>query len=495
MSTKRQADSSQKSTSEPVSLLDSITSRMPKAIEKDEAQDLVANVIQRATQGTVVWDKTVTRTIRAAISKLDEQLSLQLAEIMHQEAFQKLEGSWRGLHHLVSNTTTNKELKLKLLNVGKQELYKDLDDAIEFDQSVFWKKIYETEFGTAGGEPFGAIVGDYEFSKHPEDIELLTKISGVCAGAHCPFISAADPKLFDLESWTELSEPRDIEKIFMGKKHIAWNAFRDTEDSRYVTLVLPRVLARLPYGRNTKKTEEFAYEEFEVDASGDAGQTDHGKYCWMNASYVLGANLTNAFHETGWCTRIRGVKNGGKVEGLPVHNFISDDGDFDTKCPTEIAITDRREAELSKEGFLPLCHFKNTDYSVFFGGQTCQRPKKYTQDDATANAAISARLPYMMAVSRVAHFLKCIARDEIGSFKERKDMEDFLKRWISEYVALGDPDDTVKAEKPFAEAEVTVEEVPGSPGSYRAVALLRPWLQMEELTTSLRLVAKLPKKV
>jgi len=495
MSAEQQAEQSAAASEEAVSLLDQITSAMPKAVEKDEAEDMIRNLVGAAMKGSVVWDKSVTKTIRQAISQIDGKMSEQLAQIMHHEQFQKLEGSWRGLHHLVMNSETSKTLQLRMLNITKREVFKDLDKAVEFDQSQLFKKMYEEEFGTPGGEPYGSLIGDYEFTNHPEDIDLLEKISGVCAAAHCPFISAAEPKLFGLESWTDLSKPRDIEKIFMSKKHTKWNSFRDSEDSRYVTLVLPRVLARLPYGESTKPVEEFSYEEFELDDTGQGKPADHNDYCWMNAAYVMGTNMTRAFAETRWCTAIRGMENGGQVEGLPVHNFISDDGEEDSKCPTEIGITDRREAELSKEGFLPLCHYKNTDYSVFFGAQTCQRPKVYDDPDATANAAISARLPYIMAASRIAHFLKCIARDKIGSFMERQDMEDFLKRWIANYV-LDDPKSSaeMRAKYPLAEAEIKVEEIPGAPGSYNAVAHLRPWLQLEELTTSLRLVAKLPKK-
>lgn len=495
MSTEQEKSTATQTTEQTVSLLDQITSAMPRAVERDEAQDMIKNLIGAAMQGTLVWDKSVTKTIRQAIKQIDDRMSRQLAAVMHHEQFQKLEGSWRGLNHLVMNTETSKQLKLRMLNLSKRELFKDLDKAVEFDQSQLFKKLYEDEFGMPGGEPFGAMIGDYELTNHPEDIDLLEKISGVCAAAHCPFISAAHPELFGFENWTDLTKPRDIEKIFMGKKYTKWNSYRNSEDSRYVTLVLPRVLARLPYGAATKPVEEFGYEECELDVSGEAKKTGHTDYCWMNAAYVMGTNMTRAAAETNWCTAIRGMENGGKVEGLPVHNFLSDDGDLDSKCPTEIGITDRREAELSKEGFLPLCHYKNTDYSVFFGAQTCQRPLKYDTPDATANAAISARLPYIMAASRIAHFLKCIARDKIGSFMERQDMEDFLKRWISNYV-LSDPKPSpeMKARYPLAEAHITVEEIPGAPGSYNAVALLRPWLQLEELSTSLRMVAKLPKK-
>lgn len=470
-------------------LLDQIVQQMPKSVKKDRATDLIGNLVQQVMDGTVQWNKSVTKTVNDAIAAIDSKMSDQLAAIMHHPDFAKLEGSWRGLHHLVMNTETSKQLKLKVLNIPKKELYRDLDKAVEFDQSQMFKKIYESEFGMPGGEPYSALVGDYEFTNHPDDIDLLEKMSGVAASAHCPFVSAASPGLFGFEEWTELSKPRDIEKIFMAKEYTKWNSFRDSPDSRFVSLVMPRVLARLPYGAETKPIDEFDYEEV------SDGSVPHDNYCWMNAAYVMGAQMTAAFAQTGWCTAIRGVENGGKVEGLPSHTFTSDDGDTDLKCPTEVGITDRREAELSKEGFLPLCHFKNTDYAVFFGAQTTQRPKKYDKPDATANAAISARLPYIMASSRIAHFLKCIARDKIGSFMERSDMEDFLKRWIANYVLADEkPSAEMKAKYPLAEADISVEEIPGQPGAYNAVALLRPWLQLEELSTSLRMVAQLPKK-
>jgi type VI secretion system protein ImpC len=356
-----------------------------------------------------------------------------------------------------------------------------------------FKKLYENEFGMPGGEPYGALIGDYEFTNHPEDIDLLSNMSNVAAAAFCPFISAADHKLMGLESWTELAKPRDLEKIFESVEYIRWRSYRDTEDSRFVTLTMPRVLSRLPYGANTKPIEEFAYEESPDDAQGRPQALPHDNYCWMNASYVMGARLTEAFAKYGWCTAIRGAEGGGKVEGLPAHIFTSDDGDPDLKCPTEIGITDRRENELSKLGFLPLCHYKNTDYAVFFGAQSTQKPKIYDRPEATANAAISARLPYMMATGRFAHYLKVMARDKIGSFMEASDVEAWLNRWILNYVS-GNPDagQEMKARYPLAAAKIKVEEVPGKPGAYNAVAWLRPWLQLEELTTSLRMVARIP---
>lgn len=465
-----------------------------KQTSRDETEELLRTLTREAMKGTVKWDKNLTITITSAIEAIDQLMSLQLAAVMHSEKFQKLEGSWRGLSYLVNNSDTGSQLKIRMLNLTKKELGKDLEKAVEFDQSQIFKKIYESEFGTAGGQPYAAIIGDYEFSSHPDDISLLSKMSNVAAAGFCPFLTAAAPEMFGFDSFTELSKPRDLEKVFDSAEYIQWRSFRDTEDSRFVTLAIPRVLARLPYGQATKPVEAFNYEEVSRTEDGRHSETAHGDYCWMNAAYALGATLTKAFADYGWCTAIRGAEGGGKVEGLPSHTFVSDDGDTDQKCPTEIGITDRREAELSKMGFLPLCHYKNTDYAVFFGAQTSQRSKKYDDPDATANAAISARLPYIMATSRIAHFLKVMARDKIGSFMEPGEAEIWLNRWISNYVNGSEGASAeAKAMYPLREARVEVKEVPGQPGVFNAVVMMRPWLQMEELTASLRLVANIPK--
>ena len=443
--------------------------------------------------GTVVWDRNIAKTINKAISFLDQKLSDQLNAVMHSDEFLKLEGSWRGLKYVVGNSETSSSLKLKVLNLNKKDLYKDLDRAVEFDQSEMFKKIYEEEFGTPGGEPFGAIIGDYEFSSSPTDVDLLSKMANISAAAFCPFISAAGPALFGLENWTELSRPRDLEKIFDSKEYIKWRSFRDSDDSRFVSLTMPRVLARLPYGSQTSPIEDFGYEEAPIDQNGVSRAANHDSYCWMNAAYVMGSRLTHSFATTGWCTAIRGAEGGGRVEDLPTHVFTSDDGDLDLKCPTEIGLTDRREAELSKMGFLPLCHYKNTDYAVFFGGQTTQKPLKYDRPEATANAAISARLPYIMATSRFTHYLKVMGRDKIGSFMEADDVEQWLNRWLLNYVNNNpDSGQDMKAQYPLREAKVQVTEVPGRPGSYNVVAWMRPWLQLEELTASMRMVARIP---
>ncbi len=481
-------------TGEAVSLLDQVVGAT-KQTEPDHAQELVKTLVQEALSGTVTFDKNLTRTIDRAIAAIDARMSRQLNAIMHDAKFLKLEGSWRGLHHLVMNSETGTSLKLKVINMSKRDLNKDLTKAVEFDQSQLFKKIYENEFGTPGGEPYGALIGDYEWSNHPDDIETLRLVSNVAAAAFAPFISAAGAGMFGFQDWTELSKPRDLAKIFDTAEYAKWRGFRETEDARFVSLVMPRTLARVPYGASTSPGESFNYEEAPFDASGAARPMDHHDYCWMNAAYMMGERLTASFASSGFCVAIRGAEGGGKVENLPFHVFQSDDGDTDAKCPTEIGITDRREFELSNLGFLPLCHYKNTDYAVFFGAQSVQKPKKYDRPDATANAAISARLPYIMASSRFAHFLKVMARDKIGSFMEAKDCENWLNRWIGNYVnANPDAGQEMKARYPLREAKVEVKEIPGKPGSYNAVAYLRPWLQMEELTTSMRMVARIPQK-
>jgi type VI secretion system protein ImpC len=464
-----------------------------KQTERSQAEALLKALTEEALKGTISWDRNLVVSVSAAIKAIDQVISTQLAAVMHHEKFGKLEGTWRGLHYLVMNSETSTNLRLKILNAPKDTLAKDLSKAAEFDQSQLFKKIYENEFGTPGGEPYGALIGDYEFTNHPDDVDTLMKISNVAAAAFCPFISAASPNLFGFGEWTELAKPRDLEKIFDTLEYAKWRSLRDSEDSRFLTLALPRVLARLPYGAATKPVEEFSYEETGTLEDGKTEQMVHESYCWMNAAYVLGARMTNAFAKYAWCTAIRGIEGGGKVENLPLHVFKSDDGDLDNTCPTEIGITDRREAELSKLGFLPVCHYKNTDYAAFFGAQTVQKPLKYDRPEANANAEISARLPYMMATSRFAHYLKVMARDKIGSFMEVEDVEAWLNRWILNYVnGNASSGQEMKAKYPLAEAKIKVEAIPGKPGAYHAIAWLRPWLQLEELTTSMRLVARIP---
>ncbi len=456
------------------------------AAAAERGRDLVKQFVAQVLEGEMAVSRDAEATITARMAQIDHLISIQLNEIIHQEAFQKLEASWRGLKFLLDHSETSDQLKIKVLNVNKKELLRDLQRAPEFDQSALFKKIYEEEFGVFGGAPFSAVVGDYEFGKHPEDMELLEKISNVAAAAHAPFLSAASSELLNLDSFTDLGAPRDLSKIFDTTEYAKWKSFRASEDSRYVGLCVPHVLMRLPYGRDTKPVEAFNYEEG-VDG------TDHSKYLWGNAAYALGARLTDAFAQFGWCAAIRGVEGGGLVEGLPAHTFRTDEGDVALKCPTEIAITDRREKELADQGLVPLVHCKGTDFAAFFSVQSCQKPKVFDKEAANANARLSAQLPYILAMSRFAHYLKAMMRDKIGSFMTRADCQRFLNTWISQYVCADDnATQSVKAQLPLREANIEVTEVAGKPGVYRAIAFLKPHFQLDELGISLRLVADLP---
>ena len=454
--------------------------------ERDQSRRQIATLVEEVMKGTLRVSKDLEATINARIADIDKVLSAQLNAIMHSPEFQKLEGAWRGLHYFVMQSETSTMLKIRVLNISKDELRKDLEKAVEFDQSALFKKVYEEEYGTFGGAPYGALIGDFEFGRHPQDLALLEKVSNVAAAAHAPFISAAAPGLLGLESFTDLPNPRDLAKKFETPDYAKWKSFRESEDSRYVGLTLPHVLMRLPYGPDTVPVEAFNFKE-------DVDGTDHSKYLWGNAAYAMGARLTDAFAKYGWTAAIRGVEGGGRVDGLPTHTFRTDEGEIALKCPTEIAVTDRREKELSDLGFIPLVHCKGTDFAAFFGAQSCQKAKKYDTDAANANARLSTQLQYLLAMSRFAHYLKSIMRDKIGSFMTRKDCEDFLNRWISKYVvSTEDAGQEIKAKFPLKEARVEVAEVAGKPGVYRAIAFLKPHFQLDELTVSLRLVAELP---
>ena len=459
----------------------------------DRAREAVEGAVQilasQALEQTALISDDAVRTIEAIIAQIDEKLTGQINQILHHADFQQLEGSWRGLHYLVNNTETDENLKIRVLNVGKQELHKSLKKfkGTAWDQSPLFRKVYTDEYSMFGGEPFGTIVGDYYFDHSPPDVELLGMMAQISAAAHTPFIAAADPGVLQMQSWQELSNPRDLTKIFQTPEYAAWKSLRESDDSRYIGLAMPRFLSRLPYGAKTDPVEEFDFEE-------ETGAGDHSRYTWANSAYAMAVNINRAFKLYGWCSRIRGVESGGAVEGLPVHTFPTDDGGVDMKCPTEIAIDDRREAELAKSGFMPLMHKKNTDFAAFIGAQSLQKPFEYDDPDATANANLAARLPYLFATCRFAHYLKCIVRDKIGSFKERDDMERWLNKWIRQYVD-GDParsSEESKARKPLAAAEVVVSEDPANPGYYQSKFFLRPHYQLEGLTVSLRLVSKLP---
>ena len=472
-----------------LSLLDQIVEEGrfgSEAEAQERGRDMVKRFLSEVVAGQVLVSADTESMLNARIAQIDQVISRQLAAILHAPEFQQLEASWRGLKYLLSQSETNDMLKIKILNVSKKELLKDLQRAPEFDQSALFKKVYEEEYGVFGGAPFAALMGDYYFGRSGQDIELLEKISQVSAAAHAPFLTAASPEMFNLESHTQLNVPRDLGKIFDNTLYARWKNFRDSDDSRYVALTAPRMLLREPYGKDTVPIEAFDFEE------GVDGAT-HDDYLWGNAAWALGTRVTQAFARYGWCATIRGVESGGLVENLPVHNFATDSGDIAMKCPTEVQITDRREKELADLGFAPLVHQKGTPNAAFFSVQSAQKPKVYDSDAATANARISAQLPYIFAVSRFAHYLKSMMRDKIGGYMSRTEAETFLNNWIANYVVGNDDASAeIKAQRPLREARVDVVEVPGKPGAYRAVAFLRPHFQLDELSVSMRLVADLP---
>ena len=462
----------------------------PKSDEaKSAVEQAVLTLAQQALVNTKLIGSDVIASIEAMIAEIDKKLSEQVNQILHHGEFQQLESAWRGLHHLVSNTETDEMLKVRVFNVTKNELGKTLKryKGTAWDQSPIFKKVYTEEYDQFGGHPFGCLVGDFYFDHSGPDAEMLGELAKIAAAAHAPFLAAASPTLMQMSSWQELANPRDLTKIFTTPEYAAWRSLRESEDARYIGLAMPRFLSRLPYGAKTNPVEAFNFEE-------ETAGGDHSKYTWSNSAYAMAVNINRSYKQYGWGTAIRGVESGGAVEGLPAHTFPSDDGGVDMKCPTEIAISDRREAELAKNGFMPLVHRKNSDFAAFIGAQSLQKPAEYDDDDATANANLAARLPYLFACCRFAHYLKCIVRDKVGSFKDRDAMEKYLNNWIMNYVD-GDPansSDTVKAQKPLAAAEVTVAEIPGNPGYYQSKFLLRPHYQLEGLTVSLRLVSKLP---
>ncbi len=472
------------------SLLDSIVAQSRVARSETEharAKDIISELVREVMDGTVVVSANLGATLDARVAELDRLISVQLSEVMHNPEFQKLESTWTGLQYLCKQTSTGANLKIQLFNATKQELIKDFKTAIDFDQSVLFKKVYEEEFGTFGGAPFGTLLGDFDISRQPEDMFFVEQMSHVAAAAHAPFISAAAPELLGIDSFDELGKPRDLSKVFDTVDYAKWKSYRESEDSRYVGLTLPRFLGRLPYNpKDGITTEGFNFVE-EVDGA------DHSKYLWVNTAFAMGARLTAAFESHGWCAAIRGVEGGGLVEDLPTHTFKTDEGEVALKCPTEVAITDRREKELSDLGFIPLVHCKNTDYAAFFGAQSTQKAAKYDSESANANAVLSAQLQYMFAVCRIAHYMKSMMRDKVGSFTTTQDVERYLHNWLMQYVL--DSDDAsqeLRSQRPLRQAQVEVSEVPGRPGVYRAVAFVRPHFQLDELSVSLRLVAEMP---
>jgi len=470
-------------------LLDQIVEQGRLARDENQrkwGKTLISEFVNQILQGEMTVSPDLEAMINQRIAQIDHLMSLQLNAILHHPQFQQLESSWRGLRYLMEQSETGVNLKIKIFNASKKEVLRDMQRVPEFDQSQMFKKIYEGEFGVFGGEPYGALIGDYYFGRGPEDVEFLERMSQVAAASHCPFLTASSPELLNLEDFTQLDQPRDLAKIFDTTDYARWKGFRSSEDSRYICLTMPRVLMRVPYGRDTKAVDDFNYEEAVEGVT-------HDRYLWGNAAFALGAKMTQAFAKYGWCAAIRGVEGGGLVEGLPVHTFSTEEGDTAMKCPTETIITDRREKELADLGLVPLVHCKGTDYAAFFSIQTCNKPKLYDKDEANANARLSAQLPYLMAVNRFAHYFKSMMRDKIGSFTSRKECEQFLSNWVANYVTSDDnASQHTKAKYPLREARVEVMEVPGKPGAYRAVAFLRPHFQLDELSVSLRLVASLP---
>lgn len=453
--------------------------------QRSIAIQMIREFVNQILEDETLISASVMNMVNTQIAKIDELISAQLNEIMHHDDFQTIEAAWRGLHHFVMNTETGESLKLRVLNATKVEVSKDLEKAIEFDQSHLFKLVYEDEYGTFGGTPYSLLIGDYFFGRSAPDVQLLMNLSNVAAAAHAPFIAGTAPEMFDLDSFTDLPNPRDLKKIFESTELIKWRSFRETEDARYTALVLPHILLRTPYGPE-KPIEEFNFIE-KTDGK------DHKKYLWGNAVYALGERITEAFAKYKWCAAIRGVEGGGLVENLPIHTFKTDDGDIVAKCPTEIAITDRREKEISDLGFISLCYEKNTDRSAFFGSSTTNKAKEYFEDDATANAFLSAQLPYILAASRFAHYIKVIVRDKIGAFTSQDELSDFLNSWISNYVLLSkNAHFSVKASTPLSGARVDVTADPARPGRYRAIVYLKPHFQLDEVNVSLRLVANLP---
>jgi type VI secretion system protein ImpC len=458
----------------------------------DATKELISTLMEQATDGVVTWDKNLTKTIENAIASIDEKLSKQLSAVMQQDKFKKLEGSWRGLNKLVRESELGTSLKIKIADYNRDDILEQFEDAPAIDRSPLFNTLYQGEYGTAGGEPYGLLLGDYQFDASDESVSLMRYMGEVAAACHAPFVAAASPKMFELDSFTVFDEGKPIAPAFDSPAYASWNSFRESDDARYVTLTLPQTIARLPYGKKGIATKSFDYEELGTDAEGNPKPTSNDQIVWSNAAYDMGLKMTQAYTASGWCTSIRGLENGGKVEALANLTYKSEAGDIQQQCPTEVNLTDEREKELSDLGFLPLVHYKNTDYAVFIGGQTTQKPKTYTDPDATANAAISARLPFIMASSRIAHYLKIMGRDKLGSNLEAADVSRDLNTWISQYTNPGAIGNEQRAKTPLAESSISVVEQPGKPGSYSAVAHLKPWLQMESLTTSVRMVAKIP---
>lgn len=462
----------------------------PRTKEAEAGIDnAVSTLVKQALTDSSLVKDDVLDTIQLMIARLDEKISAQLNEVIHAPEFQQLEGAWRGLYYLVNNSETDATLKLRVLNISKKEIGSDANSnpGAKWDQSELFHKLYGDEYDTLGGYPYGALIGDYSFDHHGPDVNVLRHIGKISAAGHIIFIASADPLLLGMDTWNDLPKIRDLSDKLDAPEYAAWKSVRESENSRYMALCMPRVLSRAPYGAKTNPVEEFAFEE---RTDGHVGRD----YAWMNAAYAMGANINRAFKESGWTVNIRGVQSGGEVTELPVHMFPTDDGDMDLKCPTEIAIGDRREAELSKAGVIPLIHRKNTDRAAFLGAQSIYKPSRFVDKDDTASQNLSSRIPYMFAVSRFAHYLKVMVRDWVGSSYEEAEIQRRLQTWINQYIE-GDPanaSEDAKARRPLAAAQVDVYPDEENPGSYAARVFLRPHYQLEGMNIGLSLVSRLP---
>jgi type VI secretion system protein ImpC len=420
------------------------------------------------------------------IADIDSKISDQLDEVMHHPDFQKMESAWRSLKFLVDRTDFRKNVKIDLLDMGKEELVEDFEDAAEIIQSGLYKQVYSDEYDTPGGEPYGVMISNYDFTSGPEDVSFLSNISKVAAACHCPFIGSATPKFFGKEKVQDLPKIEDLHTFMDRSEFLRWNAFRKTEDSRYVGLTMPRFALRLPYGADTIPVKEFNYTE---KITGD----DHDKYLWGNGSFAFAANMVRSFIDNGWCVQIRGPESGGKVEDLPVHFFDVGKG-TQMKIPTEILIPETREFEFANEGFIPLSFYKNRNYACFFSANSSQKPQEYDDAAITANMRINSRLPYIFMVSRIAHYLKVIQRENIGTTKSRSVLQDELNKWIKGLVTeMPDPGPDLIATHPLKAAEVLVNEIPDNPGFFSVSLSVMPHFQIEGIDINLSLVSQMPK--
>jgi type VI secretion system ImpC/EvpB family protein len=500
----------------PESLLDGVTSRTAESRHgtvgdlqrflREPSPWQAIRVWLGLSPDQIVPDRSeITAKLSRDIARIDDLISTQLNAILHHRRFQKLEASWRGLQFLVGGLPEGDAIKIRVLNISWQELTQDQDRALEFDQSQLFRKVYESEFGHPGGEPFGVLLGDYEIYHRPSedhpfagDVETLGKIGSVAAAAFAPFIAGVHPSFFGLDHYSELERPLNLPRTFEQLEYLKWRSLRQTEDSRFVGLVLPRVLIRLPYGPRGSVDAGIGFRE-------DVGGADRSNYLWANAIYAFGSILLRAFAASGWLADIRGVRQGkgeggkricledaGLVTGLPVHSFMTDRDGLAYKCSTEVIITDEQEKGLDDLGFIPLCHCHDTEYSAFYACSSIQKPAVHDDETVTANARISAMLHYMLCVSRFSHYIKVISRDKIGAMTGPEEVEDYLRQWLRTYITANDSGGPeVKAKYPLREAKVQVRERRDQPGTYQCVIHLRPHYQLEQMRTSLRLSTEL----